>query len=232
MPLQIATQSVGDVLIIRCSGRIVAGIEVDSFEAELADRTKNDKRIVLNLEQVSFLDSSGIGTIVRFAGITKSARGGLKLCCLSPITARVLKMTRLEKVLDICADESAAVNAFATQSNRSDATQDGTKIVCVDASLNVLAYLRELLSQHGFAAMTTSSAYDARNLLKAVRPALVILGPHVPGAENESFQNALKGVATLALGADFHAGEAAAEAEILMKRIKEAMEMNRNSASH
>ena len=232
MPLQIATQSVGDVLIIRCSGRIVAGIEVDSFEAELSARTKNDKRIVLNMEGVSFLDSSGIGTIVRFAGITKSARGGLKLCKLSPVTERVFRLTRLEKVLDICPDESSAVNAFAIQNAQTGAVPDGKKVVCVDASVNVLAYLRELLSQHGFAAMTTSSAYDARNLIKAVRPVLVILGPHVPGAENESFQSALKGVPTLALGNDFHAGEAAAEAEILMNRIKEAIEMNRNAASH
>jgi anti-anti-sigma factor len=232
MPLQIAFDSVGDVLIVRCSGRIVAGVEVDNLQAELTERTKMNKRLVFNMREVVFLDSSGIGTLVRFAGSTKSAHGGLKFCELSEITARVLKLTRLDKVLDIYASEADALAAFAQQAKSGGANRDGVKILCVDSSLNVLAYLRELLAQHGFSVMTTSSAYDARNMLKAVRPSLIVLGPNVPGADQDSFQAALKGTPVLNLGNEFHAGEAAAEAESLMKRIQEAMGPNFKTASN
>ena len=232
MPLQIAFDSAGDVLIVRCSGRIVAGVEVDNLQAELAERTKMNKRVVFNMREVIFLDSSGIGTLVRFAGSTKSAHGGLKFCELSEITARVLKLTRLDKVLEIYESEADALAAFARQVKSDGGNRDGAKVLCVDSSLNVLAYLRELLAQHGFSAMTTSSAYDARNMLKAVRPSLVVLGPNVPGADQDSFQAALKGTPVLNLGTEFHAGEAAAEAESLMNRIKEAIGPNHKTASN
>jgi anti-sigma B factor antagonist len=232
MPLKIAFDSAGDVLIVRCSGRIVAGVEVDNLQAELAERTKLSKRVVINMGEVNFLDSSGIGTLVRFAGSTKSAHGGMKLCKLSEMTARVLKLTKLDKVLEIYDGEEAALTAFAHKAKSDVGNRDGVKVLCVDSSLNVLAYLRELLGQHGFSAMTTSSAYDARNMLKAVRPSLIILGPNVPGANQDGFQAALKGTPVLNLGAEFHAGEAAAEAETLMNRIKEAMSPNYKSASN
>ena len=102
----------------------------------------------------------------------------------------------------------------------------------MDSSLNVLAYLRELLAQHGFSPMTTSSAYDARNMLKAARPSLIVLGPNVPGANQDSFQTALKGTPVLDLGAEFHTGEAAAEAESLITRIREAIGPNHKTASN
>ena len=231
MPLKTAFDSEGDVLIVRCSGRIVAGVEVDNLQAELVERTKMNKRVVFNMREVIFLDSSGIGTIVRFAGSTKSAHGGLKLCNLSEMTSRVLKLTRLDKVLEIYESEADALAAFARQAKSDVGNRDGVKVLCVDSSLNVLAYLRELLAQHGFSAMTTSSAYDARNLMKAVRPSLIILGPNVPGADQDGFQSALKGTPVLNLGTEFHAGEAAAEAEALMKRIREAISPNSETAS-
>jgi anti-anti-sigma factor len=231
MPLQTAFDSEGDVLIVRCSGRIVAGVEVDNLQAELAERTKMNKRVVFNMREVIFLDSSGIGTLVRFAGSTKSAHGGMKLCNLSDMTARVLKLTRLDKVLEIYESEADALAAFARQGKSDSGNRDGVKVLCVDSSLNVLAYLRELLAQHGYSAMTTSSAYDARNMLKAVRPSLIILGPNVAGTNQDNFQAALKGTPVLHLGTEFHVGEAATEAETLMNRIKEAMSPNYKTAS-
>jgi anti-anti-sigma factor len=232
MPLQIALDDVDDVLIVRCSGRIVAGSEVESLQAELAERTKTTSRVVMNMREVIFLDSSGIGTIVRYAGITKSAHGGLKLCCLSEMTSKVLKLTKLDRVIEIHESEADALRSFKQQSKPQSANREGIKVLCVDLSVNVLAYLREFLAQHGYMAMTTASSYDARNMLKAIRPALVILGPHVPGADQEGFQNALKGTPVLELGPEFHVGEAATEAETLISRIKQTIEQPAKAAGN
>ncbi len=217
--------------LVRCSGRIVAGTEVESLQAHLAERIKLCKRFVINMSEVTFLDSSGIGVLVRFAGTAKSAHGSVKLCNVGEMQARVLKLTRLDKILEMYESEPDALNAFSHQTKQEGGVRDGIKIVCVDASVNVLAYLRELLAQHGYSAMTTANAYDARNLLKALRPALVILGPNVPGCNSDNFQNALQGIPVLELGTEFHAGEAAAEAELLMTRIRAAMDQNSRTAT-
>jgi anti-anti-sigma factor len=212
MRFQTSFQEIGDVTVIRCSGRIVAGPEVESFQLALAERIKLCKRFVINMNEVSFLDSSGLGILVRFCGTAKSVHGGVKLC-------------------NVGACEADALSAFGQLTKSEVGTRDGIRVVCVDGSLNVLAYLRELLSQHGYSAMTTANAYDARNILKAVRPALVILGPGIPGADNENFQSALKGIPVLALGTEFHTGEAAVEAENLIGRIKTAIEQASKAAT-
>src|SRR3954451_19688676 len=134
MPLQIASDSVGDVLIVRCSGRIVAGIEVDNLQAELAERTRMTSRVVINMREVIFLDSSGIGTIVRYAGITKSAHGGLKLCCLSEMTSKVLKLTKLDRVIEIHESEADALKSFAQHSTPQAASSGRIKVLCIDSS--------------------------------------------------------------------------------------------------
>jgi anti-anti-sigma factor len=231
MRFQTSFQEIGDVTVIRCSGRIVAGPEVESFQLALAERIKLCKRFVINMNEVSFLDSSGLGILVRFCGTAKSVHGGVKLCNVGAMQARVLKLTKLDKVLEMYACEADALSAFGQLTKSEVGTRDGIRVVCVDGSLNVLAYLRELLSQHGYSAMTTANAYDARNILKAVRPALVILGPGIPGADNENFQSALKGIPVLALGTEFHTGEAAVEAENLIGRIKTAIEQASKAAT-
>jgi anti-anti-sigma factor len=224
MALQNTFDEAGDITIIRCSGRIVAGAEIEKLEADLNSRIETCKRFVLNLREVTFLDSSGVGMIVRFAGTTKAAHGAVKLCELSEIVAKVMKLTRLDRVLEINPTEAEAIAAFKAKSKQEPAPCEGSKIVCVDASLNVLAYLRGLLTQHGYSVMTSANAYDARNLLKAVQPALVILGPDVPGMNLDNFQQALKGFPVLTLGPEFHANEAGAAAEALVARIKSAMD--------
>lgn len=224
MALQNTFEEFGDVTVVRCSGRIVAGVEMEKLEADLNARVDSCKRFVLNLREVNFLDSSGVGMIVRFAGSTKAAHGATKLCDLSEIVAKVLKLTRLDRVLEIHPTEADAISAFKAKTKQEPAPCEGAKIVCVDASVNVLAYLRGLLTQHGYSVMTSANAYDARNLLKALQPALLILGPEVPGMNLDYFQQAIKGLPVLTLGPEFHANEAGAAAEALMARIKSAMD--------
>jgi anti-anti-sigma factor len=224
MALQNTFEEVGNITVVRCSGRIVAGAEIEKFEAELNARIDTCKRFILNMREVNFLDSSGVGLVVRFSQTTKTAHGAVKLCELSEIVSKVLKLTRLDRVLEIHPSEADAVAAFQLKAKQDPARCEGAQIVCVDSSVNVLAYLRGLLTQHGYSVMTSANAYDARNLLKAVQPALVILGPDVPGMNQDNFQQALKTVPVLALGTEFHANEAGAAAEALIVRIKSAMD--------
>src|SRR6266704_253897 len=113
MRLHTSFHEFDDVTLVRCSGRIVAGTEVESLQAHLAERIKLCKRFVINMSEVTFLDSSGIGVLVRFAGTAKSAHGSVKLCNVGEMQARVLKLTRLDKILEMYESEPDALNAFS-----------------------------------------------------------------------------------------------------------------------
>jgi anti-anti-sigma factor len=79
MRLTLQSQKREDVVVIRCQGRIVAGAEVEALQLELEKQTKIPgtdflavKLVVLNLAEVNYIDSSGLGTLVRMLGACPS----------------------------------------------------------------------------------------------------------------------------------------------------------------
>jgi anti-sigma B factor antagonist len=70
------------------------------------------KHIVLNLAGVDFIDSSGLGELVRTHATVRSHGGQLKIVNPSKHVHDLLKMTKLERVLDIEQDEASALNSF------------------------------------------------------------------------------------------------------------------------
>jgi len=101
MPLTLNTRRVGRVTVVRCSGRMVAGPETDSVRQYIKELLPMDKHVVLHLGEVTFMDSSGLGTMVRMAGILRSAGGDLKLCQVTPEVAAVLRITNLSQVFQL-----------------------------------------------------------------------------------------------------------------------------------
>ena len=65
MRLSLETRDVGRVTIVRCNGRIVAGNESESLRSHVTWLLRDRRAIVLHLGEVGFIDSSGLGTIVR-----------------------------------------------------------------------------------------------------------------------------------------------------------------------
>jgi anti-anti-sigma factor len=67
MQLSLQNQRIGDVVVIRCQGRIVVGAEISSLQLELETLTWVAKKVILQLEEVSYIDSAGLGALVRLA---------------------------------------------------------------------------------------------------------------------------------------------------------------------
>ena len=65
MQLSLQSQKIGDVVIVRCKGRITLGAEIAALQQELEKLTVLTKKVVLQLGEVSFLDSVGLGALVR-----------------------------------------------------------------------------------------------------------------------------------------------------------------------
>jgi anti-sigma B factor antagonist len=113
MALTINTREVAKVTILDISGRIVLGDEIgqlrDAVRALVAD---GKKKIVLNLAEVDYIDSSGVGELVGCFTTVRNAGGELKLLNLSQKVHDVLHVTKLYTVFDIREDEFTAVKSF------------------------------------------------------------------------------------------------------------------------
>src|SRR6202162_2151656 len=100
MRLALDTREVGGVTIVHCNGRMVAGGESESLRAHVAWLLRDRHSIVLHLGEVGYIDSSGLGTMVRALTSTRQARGDLKLCNVPEFVRKVLEMSRLTAVFD------------------------------------------------------------------------------------------------------------------------------------
>ncbi|MGB9459087.1 MAG: STAS domain-containing protein [Bryobacteraceae bacterium] len=109
-----STRQVGDVAVIDVAGRITLGEGSSALRENLRDMvSKNQKKILLNLGEVSYIDSSGIGELVSgFTTVTNSG-GQLKLLNLNKRVKDLLQITKLYTVFDVHEDEAGAIRSFA-----------------------------------------------------------------------------------------------------------------------
>ena len=206
--------------VLQCGGRIVAGTEVESLRQHVASIFSDRCDVVLHLGGVNFIDSSGLGMLVRLLSKAHAAGGDLKLCHVPPAILKVLTLTNISKLFDIHDSEEEAIAAFfSRRTTRGQAPATGQAILCVDQSADVLAYLRELLRQSGYHVLTSSNLPDALILIRAAQPALVIVGPNLPGSSGvkQSFSERCSVVRVVDLGHDFSTQDAGEASQILTK---------------
>ena len=113
MSVKLTTRQVGDVTVIDVAGRITLGEGSSVLRDALRDMvSKNQKKILLNLGEVSYIDSSGIGELVSgFTTVTNSG-GALKLLNLNKRVKDLLQITKLYTVFDVHEDEANAIRSF------------------------------------------------------------------------------------------------------------------------
>jgi anti-sigma B factor antagonist len=111
--IKLNTRQVGDVSVVDVAGRITLGEGSSTLRDALRDLVgKNQKKILLNLGEVSYIDSSGIGELVSgFTTVTNSG-GQLKLLGLNKRVKDLLQITKLYTVFDVHEDEAGAVRSF------------------------------------------------------------------------------------------------------------------------
>jgi anti-anti-sigma factor len=222
MDLSFHTRSVGDVTMVTCHGELVAGEKAAAFEAHLDALISVHPRILLHLGDVTFVDSSGLGLLVRYVTRAQNASGALQVCAVSPAVDRVLTVTRLKAVLQPFDTEAQALldvhragrDAFASP-----------QILCVDESQDVLAYLRELLRNDGHRVTTASNLPDAMILLSALRPRVVVLGAAMRAASTvrHDFARLTAACTLVDLPTGFAHQEAGAAALDLLAAIRAAV---------
>jgi anti-sigma B factor antagonist len=220
-----------DVVVIRCRGRIVAGTEAEALQLELERQTQipgtnllTVKWVVLQLAEVDYIDSSGLGTLVRMVSALRAAGGGLRLCQVSPLILKVLQVTKLSSILPTHSSEEEAIEAFYGRSPHEAIEFSRTRIVCIDTSRDLLAYVRALLTSSGYEVHAASNLADAKSLVNAINPRVVICGAgmlELPAGEAlvEGFRQR-PNVQILRLPSDFSTAEAGQAGMDLINRVQ------------
>src|SRR5262245_8846688 len=170
------SHTVGDIAVITCNGPLVEGLEASLLHQQIRDLLPIHHFFVLDLRGVSFIDSAGLGLLVRLLSRVRASAGDLKLCGAGPNVEKTLTVTRLKSVLRSYTTEADAIAAFYQTAPGDDLPIRGAvDIVCIHSSGNVLAYLRELLRQAGYGILTTDNVSDALTLIRATEPRVVIV---------------------------------------------------------
>ena len=114
MTLQIANREVGDVAVLGLDGRIVLGEESSALRAKVKDLlARGNKKIVLNVDKVGYIDSAGLGMLVAVYHTAKSRGASMVLCHLGSHFEGMLQITRLLTIFDTYKTEADAVHSLA-----------------------------------------------------------------------------------------------------------------------
>jgi anti-sigma B factor antagonist len=112
MQLKLTTQTNDGVLVVDCIGRIVFGEESSLLRETMKKAIAENNRVVLNLGEVSYIDSGGLGTLVALRATALNAGGTIKLANLTKRVGDLLQVTKLLTVFEVFNSEQEAVDSF------------------------------------------------------------------------------------------------------------------------
>lgn len=114
MSVKMTTRQVGDVTVVDAVGRITLGDGATTFRDTVRDLANaGNKKLLLNLAEVSYIDSSGIGEMVSGFTTVSNQGGQMKLLNLTKRVKDLLQITKLYTVFEVFDDEAHAVRSFS-----------------------------------------------------------------------------------------------------------------------
>jgi anti-sigma B factor antagonist len=225
MQLRLESRPVGDVVIVQCHGRIIAGNEVFTLHSQVGDSIEKHGDVVLHLEQVEFVDSSGLGALVRLMQAARSKGGDLKLSGVPANIRKMLQVTSLLSQFETYDSVEEAITAayLGSRYSRGKTGDARPRLLCVFESTDVCTFLREVLCSAGYNALTTLSINDARILLKATKAKLVVISARFQSAHGRPTQKLLEEIdptiSVLVLDENFATQDPGEAAEKLLSSV-------------
>jgi anti-sigma B factor antagonist len=112
MQLKLSVRNLDGIVVVDAVGRIVFGDESANLRETVKALIPGSQRIVLNLGDVTYIDSGGLGTLVALYITARSAGGTIKLASLTKRVGDVLQVTKLLTVFEVYDDEKQALDSF------------------------------------------------------------------------------------------------------------------------
>ena len=113
MSLEITQREREGIVILDLNGRITAGAEATVFRERVDSTLSSGKpNVILNMAEVDYVDSTGLGALVMLATRLRKAEGNMKLLNVNRRNIELLVMTKLSTIFEIFDDEQEAINSF------------------------------------------------------------------------------------------------------------------------
>jgi anti-sigma B factor antagonist len=114
MSVKLTTHQKGEVIVVVASGKLTMGEGTSTLRTKIRELVASgSRRIVLNMADVSYMDSSGMGELIAAHTTVTTAGGEIKLLHLAKRVHDLLKLTKLYTVFEAFEDEASAVNSFS-----------------------------------------------------------------------------------------------------------------------
>jgi anti-sigma B factor antagonist len=110
--LRVSTRRIDTVIIVDCYGQVVFGEETTFLREQVKGLLPTSPHIVLNLRDLTYLDSGGMGALIELFVSAQKAGGRVKLASLSKHIRDALQITKLTMVFEVFPDEFAAAASF------------------------------------------------------------------------------------------------------------------------
>jgi len=226
MSLALESRHCGSVYVVRCAGRVIAGQESTLLEEALKRGLREFNRLVLNVSEVNYVDSSGMGLMVRFLWHARTRGGDLRLTGPTPFVTKLLEVTKLSAVFRVYADEESAIVSFLKEGayTPADSANTGPRVLFLDPSPDTCAFVRALLARHGYRVLSTGLMGDAKILLNASTVDVIVLGPDSGSLSSSATLNVLQRLApaakTVVLEREFKSRAADEAGLALLERIQ------------
>ena len=223
MSLTLKTRFCGNVFIIQCAGRIMAGQSALTLETALDEAQHEFANFVLNLSDVARMDSMGLGLLVRHAYRLHKRGGAMRLAAPQPFITHLLGITDLCHFFPCYPTEEAAIESFGAgcAAPAQPQKEHSLRLMFLDSSPDLCAFVRSVLAPHGFDVKTISSFRDAKTLLRVDEVDCILVGP---GTSQFSSENAARELGDISpnatalwLSADFKSRDAVDATHLLLQ---------------
>ncbi len=115
--MELATKKVKDIIVVGLAepGTLEAS-NVEPFREEMANLVEGTTRLLIDMGNVNFLDSSGLGALVAIWRSVSAKDGEVKLCRISPMVRTVFELTRIHRIFEIYDTEEEALASYQASS--------------------------------------------------------------------------------------------------------------------
>jgi anti-anti-sigma factor len=221
MPLTIESHFCENVFILSCTGQIVIGQGAKALEKRLEMARREFRHVIIDMGQITRLDSIGLGLLVRTVDGLRKGGGDLRIANPPAFVTDLLKTTRLTSFLQSCPSVDDALASFLTLNlDELLSGVSGHRVLLIDRSPDMGAFIRAVLRQHGYQVRTTSLISDAMMLLRFQGADYILFGPGTPESEVQAGTLTLRSLAPravlLALGAEFSTFDAQQASDVLL----------------
>jgi len=112
--MQLTTEATGDLAVVMLHGGYLDASNAEEFRREITPALEGNAKVILDMSEVRFLDSAGLGTLLSCLREVSAEGGDLKLCGLSRSVRSTFEVARMHRIFDIVATREEAIQAFSS----------------------------------------------------------------------------------------------------------------------